>query len=177
MPHALALLLSLCIAWWLLSGHTGGLLLSLGAASVLLVALLARRMDLVDRDSHPLHMSWRLLRFWAWLLAEIVKANLQVVALVLSARPALSPSTLRVRIGQHSDLGKVILGNAITLTPGTVTLDIIGDEVLVHALTAASARDVRSGAIDRRVPRDVEAASTQPMPPAQAGHDAAGERP
>lgn len=156
MKHAASLFALLALTWWLLSGHAGALLLGLGLASTLFVVLLARRMDVVDHESHPVHMSWRLVRFWAWLMREIVVANLQVVRLVLSPRPALAPSLFRVTSRQTSELGKVILGNAITLTPGTVTLDIEGDTLVVHALTEASAEDVRRGSIDRRVPRDVE---------------------
>lgn len=154
--HFASLFLLLCLTWWLLSGHGGWLLPALGLASVALATWLSWRMDVVDRESHPLHLSARLIRFWAWLLREIVVANAQVVRLVLSPRAALRPQVLEVATRQRSVLGRVVLGNAITLTPGTVTLDLRGNRLLVHALTPASAEDVRAGVIDRRVPGDVE---------------------
>jgi multicomponent Na+:H+ antiporter subunit E len=58
---------------------------------------------------------------------------------------------------QSSPLGKVVLANSITLTPGTVSVDLEGDELLVHALTLASGQAVREGQLDMLVPKDVEA--------------------
>lgn len=156
MKHTISLLLLLALAWWVLSGHATPLLLVLGLGSVLLVAWLERRLQRAEGAGHPLQPGWRLLAFWGWLLREIAVANLQVARLVLARRPALSPRVLRVPGGQDSELARVILGNAITLTPGTVTLDLDGDTLVVHALTAASAADVEAGSIARRVPRDVQ---------------------
>src|SRR5690606_37963533 len=152
MKHTVSLLIQLALAWWVLSGQASAMLL-LGLASVLFVGWLERRLARACGETHPLEPGWRLLGFWAWLLREIVVANLQVARLVLARRPALSPRVLRVPAGQSSDLERVILGNAITLTPGTVTLDLDGDTLLVHALTEASAADVEAGGMARRVPR------------------------
>lgn len=157
LPLSMFVVLAAC--WWLLSGLATGLLLGLGLVSVLFTLWLARRMDVVDRESHPLHMSLRLVRFWALLLRDIVVANLQVLRLVFSPRSALSPEVVVVSTRHSSDLGQVILANAITLTPGTVTMEIQGGRLIVHALTRAGADDVRAGVMDRRVPTDVEVAS------------------
>lgn len=157
--HTLSLAASLALTWWLLSGQPGALVLALGAASVLLVVWLSRRMQLLDQESHPVHLRLALLGFWGWLLLEMLKANLQVVRLVLSRRPALQPRVLRVPHTQATDLGRVILANSITLTPGTVTIDVDEDSVLVHALTPASAAAVAEGSMDRRVPRGMESAA------------------
>ena len=161
MNHSISLFLALALAWWLLSGHGGVLLPALGLASVLLVLGVTRRIDRFDGTAHLLHPSLRLVRFWGWLLREIAVANLQVVRLILSPRPALTPTLLRVAAGQASELGKVVLGNAITLTPGTVTLAIEGDTLVVHALTEAAAEDVRAGSIGRRIPPDISAVAAR----------------
>lgn len=156
MKHTISLTLTLALLWWVLSGYAQPLLLGFGAASVAFCVWLARRMDLVDHESHPLHWSWRLLRFWAQLLREIAVSNLQVLAAILSPRRAISPHFVRVRTRQASALGKVTLANAITLTPGTVTVALEHDELLVHALTRASAQGVLDGQLDALVPADVE---------------------
>ena len=156
MNHFAWLSLALALAWWLLSGHGGVLLPALGLGSVLLVLGLSWRMDRIDGERRALRPSLRLPVFVAWLLREVALANLQVVRLILSPRPALSPSVFRVGTRQTSELGKVVLGNSITLTPGTVTIDIEGDVLLVHALTEASAEDVRAGSIDRRIPAGLD---------------------
>lgn len=156
MKLPLLTMLLLALVWWLLSGHTSGLLLGLGAASVLFTAWLARRMDVIDHESHPLHMSVRLVRFWAWLAVQIVVSNVQVVRLILSPRLRIRPTVVTAQTRQHSDLGMAVLGNAITLTPGTVTMDLVSAGLVVHALTREGADEVERGVMDRRVPRDVE---------------------
>jgi multicomponent Na+:H+ antiporter subunit E len=154
LPLSLLVLLAAC--WWLLSGHATGLLLGLGAASVLFTLWLSMRMDVIDRESHPVHMSLRLVHFWALLLRDIVISNLQVMRLILSPRTALSPEVVRVPMRHTSDLAQVVLANAITLTPGTVTMEIEDGRLVVHALTRATADDIRAGTMERRVPSDVE---------------------
>jgi multicomponent Na+:H+ antiporter subunit E len=154
LPLSLLVLLAAC--WWLLSGYATPMLLGLGAASVLFTVWLAMRMDVIDRESHPVHMSLRLVRFWALLLRDIVISNLQVMRLILSPRTALSPVVVRVPMRHTSDLAQVVLANAITLTPGTVTMEIEDGRLVVHALTRATADDIRAGTMERRVPSDVE---------------------
>jgi multicomponent Na+:H+ antiporter subunit E len=58
---------------------------------------------------------------------------------------------IRVTSTQQTGMGRVIYGNSITLTPGTITVDMEGDQVIVHALTQATADGVREGGMDRRV--------------------------
>jgi len=146
----------LAVLWWILSGYTKPLLISLGVVSVLFAAFVAHRMDVVDEESHPLHLSTKLIRYWGYLLWQIVVANIKMVGTILSPNPDINPRIVRVRISQDSELGKVVLGNSVTLTPGTVTLDIDGDMMEVHALNEAMARDIENGIFDQRVPAGIE---------------------
>ena len=156
MKRVLSLAVFLGALWWLLSGQTKPLLVAFGVASVVLVVWLARRMELVDHESHPIQLSGPLARFWALLMREITVSNIEVVRAILSPRLPIQPHFLRVRTRQTTDLGKVILANSITLTPGTVTVDVRGDELLIHALTESSGRAVEEGRLDRAVPVDCE---------------------
>ena len=58
---------------------------------------------------------------------------------------------MRIRASQKTDLAKVIYANSITLTPGTITLDVRDDKFLVHALSDEAAADLDTGEMDRRV--------------------------
>ncbi|MDX1655299.1 MAG: Na+/H+ antiporter subunit E, partial [Candidatus Competibacteraceae bacterium] len=118
MLHAISLGLSCFILWLLLSGHYTPLLLCFGLASCLLVVVVARRMEVVDREGHPVHLGLGLLRYWPWLLKEIITANVQVMRCILKPQ-LIDPQVIQVRPGQRSDLGRVIYANSITLTPGT----------------------------------------------------------
>lgn len=144
------------LALWLMwSGLYKPLLIGLGVASCLLCVVVAHRMQTMtgDRVEGIVGMAWRSLRYFPWLLREIVLSNLDVIRIVLSPRLPIDPAVLRLKASQQTDLGRVIYGNSITLTPGTLTMDIDGDEVTVHALTRRGAAALESGEMDRRVRR------------------------
>jgi multicomponent Na+:H+ antiporter subunit E len=108
-------------------------------------------MDLIDRESHPIHLTTKIPQYWLWLIWEIVKANILVTKLIWHPRLSINPTVLRVKASQSSALGKVIYANSITLTPGTVSMNVENDEIEVHALTPELAQDLQSGVMDRRV--------------------------
>ncbi len=142
---------SLIAFWLLMSGHYGLLLLTLGGASILLVLYITHRMDQIDNDTFPFNFKPGIFKYWAWLGKEIFKANLDVAKVVLSPKMALSPSLIRIKASQKTDLGVVIFANSITLTPGTVSIDLEGNEIIVHALTRNLAEDLQKGIMDKRV--------------------------
>ena len=156
MKHMTGLLFLLALLWWVLSGYTKPLLVSLGIVSVLFVAFVAHRMAVVDEESHPLHLSLKLIRYWFYLLWQIVVSNVKMVLIILSPNPDINPRIISVRINQRSELGKVVLGNSVTLTPGTITLQVEGDMIEVHALNEDSAEGVEQGTFDERVPASIE---------------------
>jgi multicomponent Na+:H+ antiporter subunit E len=152
--HAFSLTLSLSVLWLLLSGHFAEpLLLALGLASVLAVVLIVHRMDVLDHEAHPIHLSWRGLIYWPWLLKEIVLANYDVAKAILRLQGGIEPTVFQVRASQRSELCRVIYANSITLTPGTVTIAMEDDLLTIHALTAGAAEGLASGEMDRRVCR------------------------
>jgi len=137
--------------WLLLSGFFETFLMTVGAASALGVVWLSRRMDVVDREGHPIHLGPRAMLYWPWLLMAIVKSAWSVCLVILHPRLPISPTLVRLRPTQRTDLGRVLLANSITLTPGTVTIEAGTEEFLVHALTEAGAEDLLTGDMDRRV--------------------------
>jgi multicomponent Na+:H+ antiporter subunit E len=147
--HTLLLAGVLSGVWLLLSGHYAPLLLGIGALSVALVLLVANRMQV--RDIDVLRYVVRGWGYWYWLTVEVVKSNLDVARCVLAGESAISPRLVRLKASQKTDLGKVTYANSITLTPGTVTVDVSGDELLVHALTREAAAALEAGEMDRRV--------------------------
>jgi multicomponent Na+:H+ antiporter subunit E len=157
MKHTISLSLFLATLWWLLSGYPKPILLGLGVFSVAFTVWLAHRMDVIDQESHPIHLSRQLVIFWVRLFVEIVVSNLQVVAAILSPRrDSIQPHFLQVRSRQTTALGQVLLANSITLTPGTVTVGMDEGELLVHALSTASGAAVAEGQLDAMIPLDIE---------------------
>ena len=151
MLYIIGLTFSLSAFWLLMSGHYTPLILFLGAISVGFVLYLTKRMDALDEDTFEFKLKRRHFSYWSWLAKEIFKANLDVAKVVLAPNMKLSPRMLRVPTSQSSELGTVIYANSITLTPGTVSVDIEGDEIIVHALTQELMDGLMEGDMDKRV--------------------------
>ena len=142
------------ITWLLWSGHYSfyhTLVLTMGILSCAFVVYLADRLDIIDEEGHPVHLIWGLILYIPWLLWAIIKANIDVAKRILSPRLPIAPRIVRVNGTQKTDLCRVIFANSITLTPGTVSLDLDEEDIVVHALTEEAADDVQSGDMDRRV--------------------------
>jgi multicomponent Na+:H+ antiporter subunit E len=154
--HEISLGLLMFALWLGLSGHFEPLLLGLGVISTALTVYLAIRMDIVDHESHPVHLTYSLVRHLFFLLRDVVVANIDVSKRILSPGSTISPQLIRVPLTQRSTLGKVIYANSITLTPGTVSLRLDEDSILVHALTREGAEDLASQRMAEYIPDDVE---------------------
>lgn len=74
------------------------------------------------------------LAYLAVLLKEIVLANLSAAKLILSRREVVEPVIVRFKTSLKSEVSKVVLANSITLTPGTITVSLVEDELVVHCL-------------------------------------------
>ncbi len=151
MIHSIFLWTILFVVWLLLSGHYDALTLTYGALSCAFVVIISTRMDVADREGQPLHLSWSALVYWPWLMWQIVLANIDVARRILSPSLPISPTMIRVKVSQTSDLGQVVYANSITLTPGTISVDVGEGEILVHALTREGAQSLLDGEMDRRV--------------------------
>ena len=147
---AIATFLVLAAMWQTWSGHTDTLILGFGLGSCLFVTWLVGRMDAADGAS-PGWLGPRVLTYLPWLILEIVKSNIHVAKVILSPSLPISPRLVRTKASQTTDLGQVIYANSITLTPGTITLDVRDGEFLVHALTEDTAQGVESGEMDAKV--------------------------
>ena len=147
----LLLLVVLAAAWLLWSGLYKPLLLYLGAFSCFLSFWLARRMGYFDDQLFAMRFSLRLLGYWFWLGREIIRSSLQVTRIVLDPKLPISPRLVEVKAGSDHAVDQVILGNSITLTPGTLTIDLHYGLLKVHALTERGANDLMSGEMNRRV--------------------------
>ena len=152
MLHAAGVFLALSAFWLLLSGLFTPFLLAAGAGCALAVLAFARRMDVVDHEGHPIHLGWRAaVSYWPWLLREIVKSSWDVSRRILHPRLPISPTLVRFRPSQATPLGLVIHANSITLTPGTISVEVAPGEFLVHALTAEGAAGLAARGTDRRL--------------------------
>ena len=152
MKHTVALFLLLLTVWLANSGHYSALIVGFGVASCLFVVWLAHRMGIIDDEAIPLHLIPRLPRYLPWIAKEVVKSNLDVSRRILGLGwPRVSPRLFEAPTTQHSDLGRVLYANSITLTPGTVSIRVHGTKITVHAIADEVADELLEGEMDRRV--------------------------
>lgn len=151
--YAFSSAILLFVFWLLLSGYLEPFLIAAGAGSAIGVVLLARRMEVIDHEGHPIHLSWRVLGYWPWLMKEIAKSAWEVSRIIVNPRLPISPTLVRVKTSQQTTVGVVTYANSITLTPGTISVDVKRGEILVHALTREGAIGLLTGEMDRRVTR------------------------
>ena len=152
MPHVITLWLAMLALWLGLSGMLEPLLITFGVGACVLVVVVALRMDVVDHEGHPVHLHpTATLAYLGWLAVEIVKSNIDVARRILDPALPIGPTLVRVPCAQRTDLGRVIFANSITLTPGTVSVDLDDTHVTVHALTVQGAEALAGGEMNGRV--------------------------
>ena len=146
-----SLTIALAVFWLVLSGHYTALLIFFGIVSVLGTVALAHRMAIVDSEGHPIQLLPGSLTYWPWLAWEIAKSSFTVARVIVDPRLSISPTMVRIKAGQKSPIGVNIYANSITLTPGTISVEVERDEILVHAITRSGAAELEQGEMDKRV--------------------------
>lgn len=153
MKQGLFLFVLLLGTWLLLSGHYEATLMMYGVLCSAAVVGISARLRILDEETLPVALVFRTLLYLPWLFGQIVKSNWAVARVILDPALPIRPRLLRVSAAQQSIVAQVLYANSITLTPGTITLDVRSGQLLVHALTDASSAALLGGEMNRRVAR------------------------
>jgi len=138
--------------WVLLSGKFDVFHLSLGVICSLIIAYLSHDLLFANvRVGDVRVIVQRFIGYIPWLIREIVMSNFHVAYLALSPKMPIDPKVITFRTKLESDISWVTLANSITLTPGTITMDIEEREFVVHALDRKVADDLDTGEMEDRV--------------------------
>lgn len=145
--------LTLFALWLLMSGIYNPFIIKLGIASSIIAVFVVRRMDsAADTERLRIHLRpIATIRYWVWLMVEIAKANWAVTKLILSPDMRLNRHFFKVPYTQKSDLGQTIFANSITLTPGTISVEVEDGDFLVHAVSYSDGDMGALADMDRRV--------------------------
>jgi len=143
----------LFLFWLLLSGFLTPGLMTFGIFSALAAVAVAWRMSAIDEEGHPVHLVIGAITFFPWLVWEIVKSAWTVTKIIVDPALPISPTVVTVKAGQKTSSGITTYANSITLTPGTITIDVEGPELTIHALSKQGADDLKAGDMDARVTR------------------------
>jgi multicomponent Na+:H+ antiporter subunit E len=137
--------------WLLLSGYIQPLLLGFGAVSVIVVLFVLKRMDDVDQEKQEIGTGLRLLQYLPWLIWQIITSSLQVTKLIWGSTDKLSPSLAKIKVDNIPPNRRALYANSITLTPGTLSVDLVGDEITVHALQKSSIEELEQKAMEKKI--------------------------
>jgi len=139
--------------WLLLSGHYTPFLVAAGAASSLAVVGFCLLKGITDEEGFPVEKLPRALAYWPWLGWQMVLSALKVTKLIIDPKLPISPTMVRVDALQRSAVGLTTYANSITLTPGTISVEVSerGNLIWVHAITRDGAEGFADDEMNRRV--------------------------
>lgn len=143
----------LFVLWIIFNGRVTWDVVAVGAVvSLLLTAFLCKFTGWsLDRDLLYLKRLGGILGFLLQLIVEVLKANVHMIALVLSPHPELRPKIVYEKTQVKTAMGRVALANSITLTPGTITVDVGEDWVCVHAIDTGSADGLKNSWAEKKL--------------------------
>ncbi|MFP6899448.1 MAG: Na+/H+ antiporter subunit E [Opitutales bacterium] len=146
----------LLATWAVFSGKFDAFHLGMGALASLIVTWLSQDLLFQDRKKNlaeRIAEAGRFVGYVFWLLWQIVLANVHVFKLAMTKQgdEEMSPRVVTFRTKLKTDFAKFVFANSITLTPGTITIQIKGSQFMVHAISEVVEKDLRSGEMERRV--------------------------
>lgn len=141
-------IVALFLIWLVLAASYDFVHLVLGAIAAVAVVWL----NPVAAESPFRNVSWwGLVGYIPWLIIRVLKSGIHVTRLILSPSLPIQPQLIEYPTELESEGEVVILGNSITLTPGTITVEVSADELLVHAIDDESGRDLKEGTLERKI--------------------------
>lgn len=157
MKAKVATFLIMLAFWVVMSGMFDAFHFSLGVLCCLLVAHFSSELLFPEHGKPWVRELGGMVLYFPWLLKEILLANLQVAYIILHPNmlDKIDPHLFRFKSKLTRPLAKVAMAQSITLTPGTITVNIHEDEFTVYALTSAAAKSL-PGEMEERVARALE---------------------
>lgn len=126
--------LTLLLVYLFLAGFTIEEVILGSLVSAVITALLAKRLNFKVGWNFPFKLLKFLFIYLPVFIWKLILANIDVARRVLSFKIPLNPGIVKVKTNIKSDIGKLTLANSITLTPGTLTIDVKDDYIYVHTI-------------------------------------------
>ena len=148
--------ISLMVFWVIMSGFLEWFQLTLGVLSVALVMLVNYKLKthrFFEDDMNDLRelRFGRAVYYLFWIIGQIILAGFHVLFVIVRPKMPIETTMIRFKADLPSAHAKMILGNSISLTPGTLTIDIEGDQFTVHALDEKSYQGIVTDQMPRQV--------------------------
>ena len=157
MRERFATFVIMLIFWVVMSGMFDLFHLTLGVISCLLIAFVSCDLLFPDKNTPWLRELFGIVRYQPYLFWQIILANLEVTYLVLHPRmlDKIDPHLFRFETKLKRPISKVTMAQSITLTPGTITVNIHKDQIAVYALTKEAAAGLPGG-MERQIAKALE---------------------
>ena len=158
MVHMTGLALVLFAFWMVLSGRTETKFVIYGILTAVVTTWVTYPLLLVpNKDGSKKYYVFgfsipKMIMYFFWLMWQLVLANIDVLLATTGQELNIDPKVVRFRFRADNPMASVILANSITLTPGTVTMNVTDDGVYeIHALTVGAAAGVLDGGMQKKV--------------------------
>ncbi|WP_198263702.1 Na+/H+ antiporter subunit E [sulfur-oxidizing endosymbiont of Gigantopelta aegis] len=124
----------ICFILWLLltASFKGDELITGFVVAAFISSITAKNLSILNGMNLSPKSPIALVRYLVYFMIELVKANLDLASRVLSKKIPLDPTMIEIKTSMQSELGRLLLANSITLTPGTLSVDVKGERILVH---------------------------------------------
>ncbi len=143
--HFLVVYLAVWLLWLLLAPRIDRDELVVGAIAALITTIASTPfIGLFSALRLTPAAPWHLLRYLGYFFVALVGANLDMARRVLSPSLPIRPALVEIKTGLSSSLGRMLLANSITLTPGTLSVDIEDDRILVHWVDCTPGTDLEA---------------------------------
>ncbi len=129
------------LVWVLLAGISPPELLLGAGVALILAALIAKFTDISIGWKTPVQVLLFIVLYIPVFLYELVKSNIDVLFRVLNPKLPINPGFVKVNSEIKDKIGKLILANSITLTPGTISVDADDDGIYVHWINVSDSAD------------------------------------
>ena len=132
------------IVWIIFAGDITLEICIFGAViAVAIFAFTCKFMDYsIEKEKKNLKKSFQFLHYIVVLVKEILMANVQTIKMILSEKEEVKPTLVDFKTDIKSETGKVLLANSITLTPGTITVELDDSGFVVHCLDESMAGEM-----------------------------------
>ena len=158
MVHMTGLALVLFAFWMVLSGRTETKFVVYGILTAVVTTWVTYPLLLVpNKDGSKKYYVFgfsipKMIMYFFWLMWQLVLANIDVLLATTGQELNIDPKVVRFRFRADNPMASVILANSITLTPGTVTMNVTDNGVYeIHALTVGAAAGVLDGGMQKKV--------------------------
>ena len=133
----------LFLLWILLTGSLAPEELLTGLVVAVVAALATKQIQLFDAFKWNAGTPLALIKYLVFFIIALIKANLDLARRILTPALPINPAMVEIHTDLQSDLGKLLLANSITLTPGTLTVDVEQNRLLVHWVDVTPGRDMQ----------------------------------